>query len=384
MPRPYNLFTPGPVNLRPEILEALALPALHHRSPEFEDVWADLGRRLGPVFRTANPVAILSGSGTAGMEAAVANLFSAGDRVLVPAGGRFSRRWAEICKAFDVEVASFSLQPGESPSSDQVFSSLRNDRSIRGVLLVQCETSTGSLTDLAAITRALREAERDAGHPIFICSDSVTSLAIDPLETDAWGLDAVVSASQKGLVSPPGLAFVTLSKRARATLAGLAQRRYYFDLRRYLDSAKPPFTPAVPLCVALARSLDLVLGLGLERIWKANAAAASALRTIFETARFRPVARSQAAGAVAFWTGDVSADAIFRTLRAEHGILVARGQDELEGKILRVSAIGKPRGEIVLFAEAFASTLARLGRAIDAAGAVSAVDNLLEETRIWE
>lgn len=384
MPRSYNLFTPGPVSVRTEVLQALALPARHHRTAEFEALWVDLGRRLADVFRTGDPVAILSGSGTAAMEAAVANLFSASDRVLVPVAGRFARRWVEICKAFDVDAVALPLKYGESPSADDVSSALGKDHSIRGILLVHCETSTGSLTDLESIARAVRDAEAAAGHPIFTCSDSITSLAIDPLETDAWGLDAVVSASQKGLLSPPGLALVVLSKRAREALDGIRQRRYYFDLRRYLGTPHPPFTPAVPLCLGLDRSLDLVLGVGLEKIWKANAASASALRTLFEIAGFVPVARRQAGGAVAFWVGEVRADAIFETLREEHGVLIARGQDDLEGKILRVSAIGKGRGEILLFVRAFAETLAKVGRPIDEARAIEAAGNLLEGTRIWE
>jgi aspartate aminotransferase-like enzyme len=384
LPRSHNLFTPGPVNVRSEVLRALALPVRHHRSAEFEALWKDVGLRLAEVLRTEGPVAVLAGSGTAGMEAAVANLFSAGDRVLVPVAGRFARRWAEICEAFGVDVERLPLAAGESPSPDQVSSCLKRDSTFRGVLLVQCETSTGSLTDLEGVARAVRDAEAAAGHPILVCSDSITSLAIDPLETDRWGLDAVVSASQKGLLSPPGLAFVALSNRARETLEGVRQRRYYFDLRRYLRAARPPFTPPVSLCVCLSRSLDLVLAAGLERIWKASAASASALRALFEVAGFAPVARRQAGGAVAFWVGDAPADAIFETLRDEYGILIARGQDELEGKILRVSAIGKARSEILLFAEAFCGTLAGLGLATDADRAIEAVGGVLEDTGIWE
>lgn len=381
----YDLFTPGPVSLRQEVLDQLGRPMLHHRTEEFEQIWTGLGRGLQSIFRAKEPVGVLSASGTAAMEALVANLFSPGAHVLVPVSGKFSRRWAEICRAYGVEVSRIDLAAGESPAPEAVAESLARDPRAEAMLLTQCESSTGALTDVRAVVESVRDVERRSGRAILTVSDSVTSLGIDPLESDLWGLDAVVAASQKGLVGPPGLAFVWLGARARSQIGRTAQPRYYLDLRRYLDDpARPPFTPSVPLVAAIKRSVDVLIDLGLDKVWQANRAAASALRSVFQAAGLDPVARCQSGGVVAFWTGKVPADALYQALRDEHGVVVARGQGDLGGKILRASGIAKRPRDILFFAGAFASSLSRLGVRLDLGSVTREIEPTLEACRIWE
>jgi aspartate aminotransferase-like enzyme len=355
-----------------------------HRSAEFERAWAELADGLRQAFGTAAEVALLTASGTGAMEAAVANLVGPGERALIPVGGKFSRRWSEICEVYGVEVSRIDLAPGEAPSAAEIAGALKREPATTAVFLTQCESSTGCLTDLEAVVAAVRERETEAGHPILVCVDSITSLCVDPLSLDQWGIDAAVSASQKGLLAPPGLAFVAANARARAAAGRVGRPRFYFDLAKYLDSPRPPFTPAVALVYALLESLGRILDLGLDRVLAANAASARALRAVVEAAGLAPVARSHSAGVVAFWVGDLSAHEIALGLKRDHGIIVAQGQDELAGKVLRVSGIGKTAGEILLFAGAFADVLRKLGASFDRGGLPRDLETILEDTRIWE
>jgi len=378
------LFTPGPVEISAAARDGLALPSTHHRSRAFEELWRTFGRDLQAAFQTDGPVAVLTASATGAMEAVVANLFDPGDRVLVAANGKFSRRWAEIAGAYGLEVTRLDLAPGESPAAEAVGAEVGRDGRISAVLLTQCETSTGSLTDLGAVARAVRDVEARQGRTILAVSDSATSLLADELRTRDWSLDAVVGASQKGLLAPPGLGFVALSPRALARCRQTRGPRYYFDLAKYLDSGRAPFTPAVPLVAAAARSLTAILELGLERVWRASRAAAAGLGLIVEAAGFKQLPAHPSAAVVVFRVGDVRARDLARVLARDHGVIVAEGQEELAGKVLRVSGIGKSRRDIVFFAGAFEASLATLGRSCAPAGITAELEAVLEEARLWE
>jgi aspartate aminotransferase-like enzyme len=382
-----RLFTPGPVELSRAAGEGLGRPLVHHRSEAFEDLWRAFGRDLEAAFQAGGPVAVLTASATGAMEAVVSNLFGPGDRVLVAANGKFSRRWAEIAKAYGLEVARLDLAPGESPSADLVATEAGRDGRISAVLLTQCETSTGSLTDLRAVAQAVREVEVRQGRTILVASDSATSFLVDELRTEAWGLDAVVGASQKGLLAPPGLSFVTLSARARERSRQASWPRYYFDLSKYLDSERAPFTPAIPLVAAAAASLSAILELGLERVWRANRASAAGLGLVVEAAGFEQVPVLRSAAVVVFRVGDGGAGDLARVLARDHGISVAEGQDELAGKVLRVSGIAKPPRDIRFFAWGLEQSLATLGRSRAPAGTTditAKLEAVLEDAKLWE
>ncbi|HVP57308.1 MAG TPA: aminotransferase class V-fold PLP-dependent enzyme [bacterium] len=357
---------------------------IYHRSEDFERVWRDLGRDLAVAFGTDGEVCILTASATGAMEAVIANLFSPGDRVLVPAGGKFSRRWVAISEAYGLEAVPLALAPGKSPSAEAVAEAVRADGGILGVLLVHCETSTGALTDLESVARAVHDLEKRQGRQVLVVGDCATSFLVDELRMDAWGLDAALGASQKGLLAPPGLAFVALGARGRARCLASRSPRYYFDLRKYLNGERPPFTPAISLVQAAAASLRSLLDLGLERVWRANRASADALRMVVEAAGFTPVADHPSAGAVAFWVGRIEAEQLARRLASDHGVVVAGGHDDLKGKVLRVSGIGKGPSEIRRFARALEASLAALGARCNLADIEARLDARLEDARIWE
>jgi aspartate aminotransferase-like enzyme len=195
----------------------------------------------------------------------------------------------------------------------------------------------------------------------------------------------VVAASQKGLLAPPGLAFAALGEEALRWIGPSSRPGYYFDLRRYYeDVSRCPFTPAVSLVRAVTDSLDSLLRHGLERVWAANRAAAAALRLIIETAGFSSLASNQSNAVIAFRTDDVDPERIARILLERHGIVVARGQEELTGKILRVSSIGKAPREMLAFAEALEAALADAGRKVEIRSILPRLELILEDCRIWE
>jgi aspartate aminotransferase-like enzyme len=379
-----KLFTPGPVDLSRAAKAALARDVIHHRSEPFRQVLAELEALLKTVFLTDNPVATLTSSGTGAMEAAVINLFSPGDRVLVPVAGKFSGRWAEICETYGIDVCRMDLAPGESPEAGGIIDRLQGDGRVTGVLLTHCETSTGSLTDVGVVSRAIADLGGRLGRRLTTCVDCITSLCIDEFRMDDWCVDCAIGASQKGFLSPPGLAFVSVNAAMldRVSAAGAG---YYFNLNRYFDcAAGSPFTPAVSLVCAAKESLEDIVGLGLPAIWSACRASAAAIRLIIEAAGFRPVARHQAGAVVAFWVEGLDAGRLAGALRERHGIVVAQGQRDLRGKILRVSPIGKGPTEILGFARALAKVLGDVGKSFRLEAIQAELEHTLEDSRIWE
>src|SRR5437867_4372541 len=247
------LFTPGPTPVPPQVLAAMGAPMVHHRGPDFRLVYERCLARLQQVFRTENEVLLYAASGTGTMESAVANVCSAGHRVCVVTAGAFGNRWASIAQAFGCEVDRIEYEWGETPFADDVASRLA-ERESGAVLLTHSETSTGVVADVRAFAAAAHE-----GGAVCV-ADAVSSLGAVALETDEWGVDVVVSGSQKALMTPPGLALASVSQRAwdaRGTLP-----RFYFDWERTRKAQEifdAAFTPAVSLVIGLDVALDMIL-----------------------------------------------------------------------------------------------------------------------------
>jgi aspartate aminotransferase-like enzyme len=329
------LFTPGPTPVPLPVLAALAEPVLHHRGPDFRLVYSRCLERLKTVCRTEREVLLFTSSGTGLMESAVANLVSPGERVLVVSAGYFGERWTELARAYAADVDELAYAWGEAPSAADLAERLDG----HGVVfLTHSETSTGVVADL----QALAAAARDAG--ALVAVDAVSSLGAVPLETDAWGLDVVVSGSQKALMTPPGLALVTVSEQAWASRG--AAPRFYFDWERtraaqeQLDAV---FTPATSLVVALDVALGLLLEEGLEAAFERHVRLGRACR-----------AGARAMGLELFSPDDDSASVVTAirapegidsgelvlAVRDRFGITLAPGQGPLKGKVFRIGHIG--------------------------------------------
>jgi len=329
------LFTPGPTPVPPEVLAASAEPIVHHRGPDFREIYARTLRRLKDVYRTESDVLLFTASGTGAMESAVANLTAAGDRVAVVSHGSFGERWIAICERYGLDVHAIRYEWGEAPDPDEVGASVR-DAGADLVFCQQSDTSTGVVADV----RGIREAVGDA----TLVVDAISSLGAVPLETDAWGIDVVVSGSQKALMSPPGLAMVSVPERVLARAK--EPRTFYYDWRankKAQDALDAAFTPAV----SIIRSLDVALGLlledGLEAAFARHVRLGRAARAGVKAMGlelFSPDDDSAAVVTAVRAPDGIDADELLLHLRDNHGVTLAPGQAHLKGKIFRIGHIG--------------------------------------------
>ena len=331
-----HLFTPGPTPVPPQVLAAMAEPVVHHRSPDYRPIFRSCHDRLTEVFRTAREPLMFTASGTGAMESAVANLTQPGERIVVVSAGNFGRRWVEIARAFECDVDVVEYEWGEVPAADDLAARLRELGGAKAVLLTHSETSTGVVADV----RALAAAAREAG--AFSVVDAISSLGAVPVETDAWGIDVVVSGSQKALMTPPGLAFAAAS---HATDGGRA-RGYYFDWalnRKAQEQLDAAFTPAVSLVFALDVALGILLEDGLEAAFERHVRLGRACR---EGAKamglelFSPDDDTSAVVTAVKIPDGVDAGEIVLGLRDRFGITLAAGQGPVKGKIVRIGHIG--------------------------------------------
>jgi aspartate aminotransferase-like enzyme len=331
------LFTPGPTPVPPEVLAATAEPILHHRGPDFRVVYERTLGRLKAAFRTENEVLLYAASGTGTMESALVNLCSPGDRVCVVTAGAFGERWASIAGALGCEVDRISYDWGEAPSAGDLASRLA-DREARVALMTHSETSTGVVADVRSLVAAARE-----GGAVSVV-DAVSSLGAVRLDTDEWDVDVVVSGSQKALMSPPGLALVSVSQRAwdaRGTLP-----RFYFDWERTRKAQQifdAAFTPAVSLVKGLDVALGLLLDRGLDAAFERHVRLGRACREGIKAMGlelFSPDDDSAAVVTAVRTPDGVDAGALLLLLRDRHGVTLAPGQGPLKGKIFRIGHIG--------------------------------------------
>jgi aspartate aminotransferase-like enzyme len=336
-PKPL-LLTPGPTNVPPRVLEALARPIPHHRSAEFEALFRDCHKRLRHVFRTKHAVASFAGSGTLAMEAAMTGVHSPGEKVITLETGKFGERWTKIARAFGVEAAPLRCEWGEAIAPERVAAALAEHPDARAVCATLCETSTAVLNDIEAIGRIVAPTEA-----LFIV-DAISGLAADRLECDAWGVDIAVAGSQKALMLPPGLAFATVSAKARERMERARCPTFYASLRAALDGAakdQSPFTPAVSLFEGLRVAIDMILEEGIENVWARHRRLADGLRAGGRALGLPVFSKAPSNAVVAFKLPEGVAYAALRdVLRDRFGVTIAGGQDHLKGRIIRLAALG--------------------------------------------
>jgi aspartate aminotransferase-like enzyme len=334
------LFTPGPTPVPPQVLAALAEPVLHHRAPDFKEVYARVLGRLQEVHRTQADVLLFTCSGTGAFESAIVNLCSPGDRVLAVSAGYFGERWATMARTYGCEVEELSYAWGETPSPDDLARKLAEIEPVSAVFLVQSETSTGVVADIQALAAVAKEAGA------LVVVDAVSSLGAVPLEMDEWGLDVVIAGSQKALMTPPGLATAAVSASTWERVAQATTPRFYFDwerTRKAQDKLDSAFTPAVSLVVALDVALGLLLEDGLDAAFERHVRLGRACRAGVKAMGlelFSPDEdRSAVVTAARMPEGMDSAD-LTLALRDRHGVTIAGGQGELKGAIFRIGHIG--------------------------------------------
>jgi aspartate aminotransferase-like enzyme len=334
------LMTPGPTPVPPQVLAAMALPIVHHRSPDFRPTYRQVLNRLKEVYKTQGEVLLYTASGTAGLESVVANLTSPGDRVVAVSAGYFGERWADIARAYGCEVDHIAYEWGETPSADDLAARLAELGGASVVLVTQSETSTGVVCDVRAFATATKEAGA------LIAVDAISSLGAVPCETDEWGLDSVVSGSQKALMSPPGLMTVSVSDAAWKRREGAAAARFYLDwerTRKAQETLDAAFTPAVSIVVGLNVALGLILERGLDAAFDEHVRLGRACREGVKAMGlelFSPDDDSSAVVTTVRVPDSIDGSQLLLDLRDRFGITLAPGQGPLKGKVFRVGHLG--------------------------------------------
>ena len=379
------LLIPGPVAVAEPVLAAMSRPMINHRGPEFAQLLARLEERLRSVFGTKSDVVLLGGSGTSGLEAAIACSFSPGQRVLVAPLGAFGRRLAEIARTYKLEVEILETPVGDTLDPAALAERLERDRdhAIDGILLTQNETSTGVQSDLSAIARVTQR------HPATTIVDSISGLAASEFLMDEWGFDLVVGASQKALAVPPGAAMVAVSSRGWERMTKTTGVRFYLDLaraRKLASGGQTPWTPPVSVLFALDVALDLYEATGPEKVWARHARYAAAIRAAVRALGLEllslPGAHSNTVIAIRVPEGTAGHD-VGRALREDHGVVIGGGQEELKGKIWRIGTMGDITevdliGALAAFERALRDNGWRAEPGIAAAAALASLENARE------
>ena len=374
------LFIPGPVTVAEPVLAAMAKPLVDHRGPEFKALQSSIATKLKPIFGTTGDVLLLGASGTGGLEAAVTNMFGPGEKVLAAPMGVFGERFLGIAKTWgiDVEVLPTEYGYGVDPTALRARLDADTNRTIKGVLLTHNETSTGTQNVMQPLADAIR------AHGAHTIVDSVSGLAASEFRMDAWGFDVVVSASQKALAVPPGLAMVAVSARAWAKMARTTSPRYYFDLKKARDFAadgQTPWTPPVSICYALDVALDRYAAEGPANVWarhdRYTQAIHAAARALGLTVFSQPGVHSVTVTAIHAPLG-VDGNAIRKNLRAKHNVIIGGGQGKLVGKIIRIGTMGDLTADDVLgMIDGLEAELRDAGPAIEAGTARAAAQRAM-------
>ncbi len=371
-----RLFTPGPTDVPPEVLNEMAKPIFHHRTPRFREMFGAVNDGLKKLLMTSSDVLTVAGSGTAGMEAAIACCVPRERKVLVANGGKFGERWVKVSKVYGLNVDEVELEWGTAIQPDAVKAKLDTGE-YGAVIVTYSETSTATACDLAAIGNVV--AETDA----ILLADCITAAGALPLKTDEWKVDVVGTGSQKALMLPPGLACVAVSDKAWAAAENITSPCFYLDLKAYRKSVADndtPYTPAVTLIRGLKVALDMIHEIGIETVWTRTATLARATRTAAEAMGLKVFSQQPSDSVTGILYPDGVDDAFRKALQSNYGASVAGGQNELKGKLMRISHMGyvDPLETLGLIA-AIEYTLAGLGADIQVGDGVAAAAGVLKD-----
>jgi aspartate aminotransferase-like enzyme len=334
------LLAPGPTPVPPEALLAMAMPIIHHRSPDFLPILESAKKGLQWLCQTKNDVLIICSTGTGGMVGAVNNFFSPGDRALVVNAGNFGQRWTNICRAYHLSVEEIKIDWGYAVRPEDVEKALRKDPAIKGVFVQASETSTGVYHDIKALAEIVKRYDNT-----ILVVDAISALVAHDLKMDEWGIDVLIGGSQKGLMLPPGLAFVGISDKAWAHAEKAASPKFYFNFKKERESLaknQTSFTSPVTLIIGLNESLKLLRGEGLDRAIGRHERLARATREAAKAIGLDMFTKESPSNAVTAINAPAGMDGqgIYKNLRVKYGITAAGGQGQAKGKIFRIAHLG--------------------------------------------
>lgn len=375
------LMTPGPTPVPAEVLLTQAMPIIHHRTPDFSAAFKDAIEGLKYVFQTEGDALLFASSGTGVMESAIANCFCAGDTVIVCRNGKFGDRQKNICEVYGVNVIDLAYEWTEVVRPDDIAKALADNPGVRGVIVTQSETSSGVLNDVKAIGEIVRSYDE-----CVLIVDSITGIGAVDCKTDEWGLDVVMTGSQKGLMLPPGLAACTVSAKAWKAYERSTLPKFYFDWMKYkknIEKDTTPFTPAVSLVLGLNVALQMIRDEGLENTIARHSRLAEATRQGCEALGMKLFAPAEGRGSAVtpVWVPEgVDGKAIVKIMKDKYGVTIAGGQDDYTGRIFRIGHLGYFGDfDIITTLAALEMTLAELGYEFERGAGIKAAESVFME-----
>lgn len=381
MIKKYYLLSPGPTPVPENVLSAAAEPIIHHRTPEFSNIFLEVLEGLKYVFGTKEDVFVLTSSGSGAMETAIINTLNAGDKVISINGGKFGERWGKISRAFGIEVKEIELEWGDLYTKEQLAEDLKANPDTKAVLATLSETSSGTVYDIQGYGEVV--ANTDA----ILVVDGISGLGATPCPMDDWKVDIMVAGSQKSFMIPPGLAYMAFSPKAWDLVEKSTQPKFYFDAKAYkksLGKKTTPWTPAVTLVIQQKKALDIIKSVGLEKLFEHHRILGDATRAGVKAIGLELLSKNPGNILTAVKVpADVDGVQLVKTMQGKYMAYIAGGQDPYKGKIFRIAHLGYMGGfDIITALSALEMTLSELGYGFESGNSLKAAEDILKEN--WE
>ncbi|MBS3818095.1 alanine--glyoxylate aminotransferase family protein [bacterium] len=381
MIKKYYLLSPGPTPVPEEALSAAAEPIIHHRTPQFSDIFMEVTEGLKYTFQTQEDVFTLASSGTGAMQTAVINTLSPGDKVISLNGGKFGERWGEICRAFGVEVKEIKLEWGKEYTKEQLSEELNSNPDTKAVFSTLSETSSGTVFDIQGYGEVVSKTDA------LLVVDGISGLGATPCPMDDWNVDVMVAGSQKSFMIPPGLAYIALSQKAWKFVENSTLPKYYYDLKRYKESLgkrTTPWTPAVSLVIQQKKSLDIIRNMGLKRLFDHHRILGETTRAAVKAIGLELLSERPGNILTAVKVPEgVDGNKLKKIMQEKYNAYIAGGQSSYKGKIFRIAHLGYMGAfDIITALSALEMTLSELGYEFDRGKAIKAAQDILKEN--WQ
>jgi serine---pyruvate transaminase len=378
MIKKYYLLSPGPTPVPENVLAAAAEPIIHHRTPEFSKIFMETTEELKMVFGTKEDVFILTSSGTGAMEAAVVNTLSPGDKVLTVNAGKFGERWGNIGKAYGIAFKEIVVEWGKNYTKDQLEAELKANPGVKAVFCQLSETSTGAIFDIKGFGEVVAKTEA------ILVVDGISGTGATPCPMDEWNIDIMVSGSQKSFMIPPGLAYIAFGPKAWKLVETAKCPKFYFDAKKakknLLDKTTP-WTPAISLVIQQKKALDIIAGMGLEKLFAHHRILGDATRAGVKALGLELLSERPGNILTAVKTpAGVEGGKIVKTMQSKYMAYIAGAQDPMKGKFFRIAHLGYMGGfDIITALTALEMTLADLGYKFEPGASIKAAEPVLRE-----
>ncbi len=381
MLKKYYLLSPGPTPIPDEVLSVAAQPIIHHRTPEFSEIFMQVTEGLKYVIGTKEDVFILTSSGSGAMETAIVNTLSPGDKVISINGGKFGERWGNICRAYGVEVKEVVLEWGDDFTREQLAAELKGNPGVKAVFSTLSETSSGAVYDIKGYGEVVSQTEA------ILVVDGISGMGATPCPMDEWKVDIMVSGSQKSFMIPPGLAYIAFSPKAWKLTGTAKLPKFYFDAKKAkknLEKQTTPWTPAVSLIIQQKKALDIIKGMGLEKLFEHHRILGDAARAGAKALGLELLAKNPGNILTAIKVpAGIDGSKLVKTMQAKYKAYIAGAQDPNKGKFFRIAHLGYMGGfDIITALAALEMTLADFGFAFERGSSIAAAENVLREN--WQ